>query len=72
MIPEQVLYYSDNCFGTTDTISFKAKLLRIHDLKNGDTPANMKQLKVYTSLFLFGIWRKAYRNRYRTPVISTR
>lgn len=51
MIPEQVLYYSDNCFGTTDTISFKAKLLRIHDLKNGDTPANMKQLKVYTSLF---------------------
>ena len=23
MIPEQVLYFSDNCFGTTDAISFR-------------------------------------------------
>ena len=38
MSPEQVLYYSDNCFGTTDAISFRNGLLRIHDLKTGITP----------------------------------
>lgn len=51
MIPEQILYYSDNCFGTTDAISFKRDILRIHDYKSGVTPASMKQLEVYTSLF---------------------
>ena len=33
MIPEMVLYYSENCFGTADAISFNDDLLRIHDLK---------------------------------------
>lgn len=51
MIPEQVLYYSDNCFGTTDTISFKRNLLRIHDLKTGEIPGHMEQLEVYAALF---------------------
>lgn len=51
MIPEQVLYYSDNCFGTADAISFRNGLLRIHDLKTGVTPAHMEQLVVYASLF---------------------
>ena len=51
MIPEQVLYYSDNCFGTADAISFKNGLLRIHDLKTGITPASMAQLEVYAALF---------------------
>jgi hypothetical protein len=53
MTPEQVLYYSDNSFGTADSISFhvKDKLLRIHDFKSGVTPASMKQLEVYESLF---------------------
>lgn len=51
MTPEQVLYYSDNCFGTADTISFRNGLLRIHDLKTGITPANMSQLMVYAALF---------------------
>ena len=51
MQPEQILYYSDNCFGTVDTISFKKNFLRIHDLKNGETPASMKQLMVYNALF---------------------
>ncbi len=51
MTPEQVLYYSDNCFGTVDSISFRNKFLRIHDYKSGDTPASMKQLEVYTALF---------------------
>ena len=53
MIPEQVLYYSDNCYGTADTINFdsKRKILRIHDYKSGEIPANMNQLLVYTALF---------------------
>ena len=37
MKPEQVLYYSDNCFGTADAIVFRNNLLRIHDLKTGFT-----------------------------------
>lgn len=51
MIPEQILYYSDNCFGTADAIIFRNKLLRIHDYKSGVTPANMNQLLVYTAIF---------------------
>ena len=51
MTPEQPLYYSDNCFGTADTICFKNDILRIHDLKTGETPASMAQLEVYTALF---------------------
>lgn len=51
MIPEQVLYYSDNCFGTADSISFKNNFLRIHDLKSGETPASMDQLEIYMALF---------------------
>lgn len=51
MTPEQPLYYSDNCFGTADAISFDNDFLRIHDLKTGETPACMSQLKIYTALF---------------------
>ena len=51
MTPEQVLYYSDNCFGTADSISFKDGFLRIHDLKTGVTPAHMEQLEIYSALF---------------------
>ena len=51
MTPEQVLYYSDNCFGTADSISFKDNLLRIHDLKTGVTPAHIEQLEIYAALF---------------------
>lgn len=51
MIPEQILYYSENCFGTADAISFKHNLLRIHDLKTGEAPAHMEQLEVYAALF---------------------
>ena len=50
MMPEQILYYSDNCFGTADAISFRDKVLRIHDLKTGSTPAHMEQLLIYASL----------------------
>ena len=53
MSPEVLLYYSDNCFGTTDAICFddKNKFLRIHDLKTGKTPAHMEQLLIYNALF---------------------
>jgi hypothetical protein len=48
---EQTLYYSDNCFGTADTISFRRGKLRIHDLKTGITPTSVKQLEIYAALF---------------------
>lgn len=51
MTPEQPLYFSDNCFGTADAISFRKNILRIHDLKTGATPASMMQLMVYASIF---------------------
>lgn len=51
MRPEQILFYSPNCFGTADAICFRKNLLRIHDLKTGVTPASMHQLEIYTALF---------------------
>lgn len=51
MRPEQILYYSPFAFGTADAISFRRKLLRIHDLKTGVTPAKMDQLLNYAALF---------------------
>jgi Protein of unknown function (DUF2800) len=51
MMCEQPLYYSDNCFGTADTICFRRNKLRIHDLKTGITPTSEHQLEVYAALF---------------------
>ena len=54
LVPEQILYYSDNCFGTADAIGYdeKNKILRIFDLKTGlVTPAKMDQLFIYDALF---------------------
>jgi len=51
MVPEQVLYYSPNAFGTADTISFRKDCLRISDLKTGITPTSMRQLMVYMAFF---------------------
>lgn len=51
MTPEQPLFYSENCFGTADAISFKNNFLRIHDLKTGVTPAHKEQLMIYAALF---------------------
>jgi hypothetical protein len=51
MTPEQVLYYSDNCFGTADSICFNNSMLRIHDLKTGESPTSMNQLEIYAALF---------------------
>lgn len=57
MIPEQVLVYSMNAFGTADAISFRYNpetermLLRIHDLKTGTTKCKPEQLFVYAAFF---------------------
>lgn len=51
MTSEQVLYYSDNSFGTADAILFKDNFLRIHDLKTGITKPSFKQLDIYAALF---------------------
>ena len=52
MTPEVALFYSDNCFGHTDAISFKRNILRIFDLKTGEiTTASMEQLLIYAALF---------------------
>ena len=49
MNTEVVLYYSDYFFGTADAISFNKNVLRIHDLKPGDS-GHMEQLMVYAAL----------------------
>lgn len=51
MTPEQVLFYSDNCYGSPDTIAFRRNFLRIHDLKTGVVEASEHQLEVYAALF---------------------
>ena len=51
MVCEQPLYYSDNCFGTADTISFRRNKLRIQDLKTGIVATSFHQLEVYAAIF---------------------
>lgn len=51
MVPEQILFYSNNAFGTADAISFKDNFLRIHDLKTGVSPVSIHQLEIYAALF---------------------
>src|SRR5690554_4108880 len=47
MTSEQVLYYSDNCFGTADAIKLtevdKQKVLRVFDYKSGVSRVSFKQ-----------------------------
>lgn len=51
MNTEQVLYFSRNWFGTADAISFRNDILRIHDLKTGDSSTSFIQLEIYAALF---------------------
>lgn len=51
LTPEQVLVYSENCFGTADAIGVKGRTLYIFDLKTGSAKASLDQLKVYAALF---------------------
>lgn len=49
--PEQMLVYSENCYGTADAIDFRNNVLRVADLKTGAIEASFKQLEIYTALF---------------------
>lgn len=51
MEPEVCLFYSTDCFGTADTISFHNNVLRIHDLKTGKTEPKIDQLRIYAAMF---------------------
>ena len=51
MVPEQVLYYSPNCFGTADAISFRNGKLKIFDLKTGEGRTSSNQLMIYAAQF---------------------
>ncbi len=53
LVPEQVLFYSENCYGTADTIGFDERngFLHVHDYKSGVTKTSEKQLYVYNALF---------------------
>ena len=51
MESEQLLYYSEHCFGTADAISFRRNKLMIFDLKTGTTAASFMQLMIYAAIF---------------------
>lgn len=53
MTPEQMLFFSINCYGTADAISFDEvdRFLRIHDLKTGTNKVTEDQLYVYAAIF---------------------
>ena len=59
MDSEVMLYYSPNCYGTADAISFHKRVLRIHDLKTGISPGAMGQLIIYAGLFCLDYSLKA-------------
>lgn len=50
---EVPLWHSEYAFGKPDAIIFdnRKKLLRIHDLKTGSTPAKFDQLEVYAAFY---------------------
>ena len=51
LTPEQMLYFSHNCYGTADAIGFRQDILRIHDLKTGITETSPTQLEIYAAIF---------------------
>lgn len=60
MSVEVCLYYSVNCFGHADSISFVQTVLRISDLKTGITSTSVHQLEVYAALFCLEYGRDPY------------
>lgn len=62
---EQPLYYDGFCFGTSDAIDYRRNILRIFDLKTGETEAHMDQLRVYAALFCLNYQRivREYRKK---------
>ena len=71
MDPEILLYYSDLCFGTADSIQVEGDLLRIHDLKTGVTAAKMDQLLVYAGLFYLEYGYKPERMKTELRIYQT-
>lgn len=63
MESEQVLYYSDNCFGTADAIKYieEEDLLMIHDLKTGVSRPSFNQLYIYCALFCLEYGKDPYK-----------
>lgn len=51
MTPEVILYFNEDFFGTADAASFNKGILRIHDLKTGVHPGDIRQIKIYFVLF---------------------
>lgn len=57
MTPEQVLYATEHCFGTADAIGLTHDkkldrwVLRIFDLKTGESPVKVDQLVIYAAIF---------------------
>lgn len=64
METEQILYYSENCFGTADAIAFRYNTLRIHDLKTGVYPGSVHQLEVYAALFCLEYDKDPFKIKY--------
>lgn len=63
MLSEQPLFYSWNCFGTADAISYRKNVLRISDLKTGVSDTHFEQLRIYAALFCLEYQRKVGRMR---------
>ena len=56
MSTEVVLFYSIRFFGTADAICYRKEKngrfkLRIHDLKTGEKPVKVEQVRIYAALF---------------------
>lgn len=67
MTVEQPLFYSNNCFGHADTISYRKGVLRISDLKTGISKTSHDQLEIYAAIFCleYGIDPRAIRYELR-------
>ena len=75
MATEQVLFYSENCFGTADAIKFAYRKLTIGDLKSGVIKASVHQLEVYAALFCLEYNKDPYKidielRIYQEPEVS--
>ncbi len=68
MLPEVILYYSDNCFGTADALILSKGLLRIHDLKTGVRPTKFTQLLVYAALYCLEYLQDPYKIGYELRI----
>lgn len=76
MTSEQILFYSENCFGTADALGFgKNKegdlVLRVFDLKTGESPASVDQLLVYAAIFCLEYGFKPFEILYDLRIYQT-